>query len=937
MANSTIANAVRIALVAAGAAGAGLAGPSALAQQAGAQPALEEIVVTGSRIVRRDLDTSGPVTTFTRDELEISGRLSVGEILREIPSVSGAGQTTQINNGGNGSQTVSLRGLGSTRTLVLLNGRRLPNSTLSLEGEVDLNTIPVSMIERVEVLREGASAVYGSDAVAGVINIITRRDFSGFDAMVGYRETDLGDGETLEASLTFGESFDRGHFMFDISYYDEQETRVAKRNWANVPKDFFLGEFQFLGSSAPPWGNYNVPGLGPVTLGPDFQGGSIIAPNGQAYKPFSFFGGDSYNFAPINHSRVPNKRWMLTFQGDREIDFLPPALGETRLFAEAQYINRTSQGAFAEEPLAPLIFYSFAGSPYSADNFYNPFGVDIADWRRRLVEAGPRIDDREVETKRILLGLQGDIGNWGWEFAYQYGDASGTTRTNVINLERVANAVGASQRDPDTGEFVLDANGNPVCVNDPLNCVALNVFGQNSITREMLDYIEFVTNELGGASHRIWTFDVVNSNLFELPAGPMGIAFGAQYRDEKGFDVPDSQVQSLGLSNAVTGTPRFETRGSYDVKELYAELLVPLLSDAPLAQTVELDLAHRFSDYSSFGSTNNSRIGLRWRFNDQFMARGVYSQAFRAGQIFQLFGGAGTSFPTLTDPCGTNPTPACIADGVPAEGFEQPSQQISTRVGGNPDIQPEEADIFTAGIVYTPDWLDGLSFTVDYYSVDLDNAISTLGGDFILSSCASTGEFCEFITRFGPGTGVEGAPSSIDNRTTNVGGVKTSGWDFGIAYRGLETGFGSFDFRLDASYIHKYNKEIAGGTIVRHAGRFIDDQDGWFGRIKANFGIDWNIRDFRVAYFARYIQGAKEEGEDLFTLEPFVHKVSSRLYHDIQLNYNVPNLGMGLVFGINNLLDKDPPESWTGFNDNTDVRTFDTMGRVYYGRVRFSF
>jgi len=907
-------------------------------------PALEEIVVTGSRIARRDLDTSGPLSTFTRDELEVSGRLSLGEILREIPSVAGAGQTTQINNGGAGANTISLRGLGSTRTLVLLNGRRLPNSTLSLAGEVDMNTIPVSMVERVEVLREGASAVYGSDAVAGVINIITRRDFSGFDLNAGYRETSEGDGETMEFSLTFGESFDRGHFIFDASYYDEQETSVAKRDWANVPKDYFFGPdqgfasgaFQFLGSSAPPWGNYNVPGLGPVTLGPDFAGGTIIAPNGQAYKPFDFFGGDSYNFAPINHARQPNQRWMLTFQGEREVDFLPDAMGDVRLIAEAQYINRTSQGAFAEEPLAPLIFYGYGGSPYSADNFYNPFGENIADWRRRLVEAGPRTDDRKVETKRIVLGLEGDVGRWNWDLTYQYGNASGTSRTNVINLERVANAVGPSLVDPETGAFVLDADGNPQCANDTLNCVPLNVFGENSITPEMLDYIQFITNEFAGASHNIWSFNLTNSELFDLPAGPLGIAVGAQYREERGFDFPDSQVQTLAVDNAVTGVPRFETSGSYDVKELYAEMLIPLLSDAPLAQSVELDLAHRFSDYSSFGTTNNSKIGLRWRMNEQVMVRGGFSQAFRAGQISQLFGGAGTSFPTLTDPCGTNPTPFCIADGVPPGGFTQPSQQISTQVGGNPEIQPEEADIFTAGIVYTPNWLEGLSFTIDYYNVELENAISGLGGDFILNSCANTGELCDLITRFGPDSGVEGAVSSIDNRLTNVGGVKTDGWDFGIAFRGLETGYGNFDFRVDASYISKYDKEVAGGQVIPHAGLFIDDQDGWFGRIKANVGVDWNIRDVRVAYLARYIHGAQETGEDLFFGNPFVRRISSATYHDLQFTYNLRNTGASFVLGVNNLFDRDPSESWTGFNDNTDVRTFDTMGRVMYARVRFS-
>lgn len=901
------------------------------------EQAIEEVIVTGSRIRRTDLEGSSPVQIFDRADIVGSGDTSLGDILREIPSVAGAAQTTQINNGGGGAKTVSLRGLGSSRTLVLMNGRRLPNSTLSLTGNVDLNTIPVSMVERVEVLKDGASAVYGSDAVSGVVNVITRRDFDGIELNIGKGETTANDGETEELSLTFGKAYDGGHFMFDASYTEEGEIVAGDRDWAETPLDFFLGEVAFLGSSAPPWGNYNVPSVGPVTLGPDFAGGSLVSPDGQTFKPFDFFGGDSYNFAPVNFQRQPNKRWMLTFQGEQHA-FSNTLLGDVNVFAEAQYINRESNAALAETPLAPLIFFGFSDASYSADNFYNPWNEEIFDWRRRMVEGGPREDFTMIETKRLVLGLNGELGNWSWEAFYQFGDATSEDHfSNLYNLNRVANAVGPSQRDPVTGDFIInEATGNPVCVNDPENCVPLDVFGENSITPEMLDYIRFTSNESRGADHEIWGLDVSNSNIAELPAGPLGLAFGFQYREESGFDTPDSQIAALANSNAVTGTPRNPTSGSYDVTEAYFELAIPVLSGLPLVQSLDVDLAHRYSDYNTFGTTNNSKIGARWRLNDDIMLRGSGSEAFRAPQISSLFGGAGTSFPQIADPCSSNPTQFCIDDGVPPGGYTPPSQQIPTRVGGNPGIQPETADTVTFGLVYTPSWLDGASLTLDWYDVELEDTISSLGGEFILQQCAESGLFCDQIQRFDAASGTQGAVRILDNRLTNVGAVDTSGGDIGITYRGLDTGFGMFDFRLESSYIDKYDKEVAGGTVISHAGRFIDNQDGWFGRWKANGYITWSWNDWRVNYQVRWIKEAEEEFSDLGLGGTFRRDVDDRVYHDIQIAYAIPDVGVKFQLGVDNLLDKDPPLSLHAFNDNTDVRTFDTAGRYIYAKLRYT-
>lgn len=887
--------------------------------------AVEEVVVTGSRIVRKELQGSAPVQTFTREDIEASGQVSLADIIREIPSVSGQAQTTQVNNGGTGAKTISLRGLGSDRTLVLLNGRRLPNSALSasstgLVGNVDLNTIPVAMVERVEVLKEGASAIYGADAVSGVVNVITRDDLDGLEVNASYGEAGEGDGESTELSVTFGNSTDEGHFMFDGTYVKEKSILAGDRDWAATPLAYLDGSVEFLGSSAPPWGNYTIPSTGnAVTLGPNYD---------SSFRTFDFFGGDSYNFAPVNYQRQPNERWMLTFEGEQRLmeddDF-----GSVNVFAEAQYVNRQNEQALAEVPLAPLVFFGFSDAPYSAANFYNPFGEDIADWRRRMVEGGPRIRTFEADSKRVVLGLNGEFENWSWEAYYQYGDVNLETHFgDLYNLQRVANAVGPTTGSPATGDLQ--------CVNDPTNCVPLNVFGENSVTPEMLDYITFTTNESAGSDQQIFAANISNSNIYDLPAGPLGFAFGVQYREETGFDNPDSQVAALAAANAVTGTPRIPTEGGYNVKEAYVEFLVPLLADMPLVQSLDLELAHRYSDYDSFGSTNNSKAGARWRLNDDLMIRASYSEAFRQPQISDLFGGAGTSFPQVSDPCSNNPTPSCIADGVPAGGYSSPSTQIQTRVGGNPDLDPESADIVTAGFVYEPSWLQGASVTADYYDIEIQDAIATLGADFVLTQCQQTGQFCDLIQRFDAASGgVVGFPRVVDNRFTNVGGVDTAGVDIGLAYRGLETEFGLFDATVEATYIDQYDKIQADGSVIPHAGRFIDDQDGWFGRWKANVGVRWHYKGWNANYQLRWIKGAEESFHDQITAEVLDRTVSGRTYHDLQAGYRFPDSGLSVRLGVNNLTDKEPPLSLDGFNDNTDVRTFDTVGRFWYGELTY--
>ena len=903
---------------------------------------IEEVVVTGSRIARADIEGVAPVTVYTSVDIDRSGATSIGQLLREMPSVSGGAQTTQVNNGGGGTMQISLRGLGAVRTLVLMNGRRVTASVDSgADGiAVDLNTIPTSIIERIEVLKDGASAAYGSDAIAGVVNIITKQGYDGFELSTYYGDATEGGGARKQIDLVTGGSGDDNNWLFVGSYTDEQEIEVTDREWSSVPLFQAAGDIIFLGSSAPPWGRYRS--FSEMSAGRDCNGDGALGENncdltlgpeyGSEFRTFNYFGGDSYNYAPSNYQRQPNERWSLSFFGDTKVSSLSSAglLGDVTGYVEATYTNRESNQKLAEVPLAPLAFFGFS-APYSADNYYNPFGTDVPDWRRRMVEGGSRTSPNSENTVRALIGIGGDwidgaLAGWSWDAHFIKGESRRETHFgDIYNLERVANAVGPTTGSPQGGDLQ--------CATDSANCVPLNTFGEGSVTQEMLDYITFTTNESFEMDQEIFSFSLSTGSLFDLPAGPVGFAVGFEYREELASDTPDSQVATLG--DAATGTPRQPTSGGYDVTEGYLEVVLPLVADAPFMQSLEFEAAVRFSDYSVFGSTTNPKFGVRWRATDDLVFRGSASTAFRAPNVGELYGGAGSSFPSLSDPCsgGRVGGNVCMDSRVPDQGFEIISTQIRTRVGGNPDLTPEEADVFTVGAVWTPEAiLSGLSLAVDYYDYEISDSIGGLGADFILNSCAARGELCDRIDRFS-----DGNVRQLDNRTANASGVESKGVDLAVNFKGVPLPIGELDLRLDLTRVLTHDVIQPDGTVIEHSGWFRDDQDGHFGEWKFIFGMDFRFSEsLEMSWDLRYIDDVTEEYDDQFTGEYFERTLDGAIYHDLQANWRTMFGDMQTIFtlGVDNLMNEEPSFSLDGFNDNTDVRTFDTVGRYVYGRLR---
>jgi outer membrane receptor protein involved in Fe transport len=934
---------------------------------------VERIEVTGSRIKRADMEGANPVQIIGREELVASGITNVGDILQEIPSVAGAGTNTAINNGGSGSVRVSLRGLGSARTLVLLNGRRMVASGTGANSSVDLSTIPTAIIKRVEVLKDGASAIYGSDAIAGVVNIITRDDFEGFEANLMYdASTEEGDGETKSFDVTVGFAGDKGSVVVNAFYVEQGAQWSGDRSWSQFELDMDVtGEVSKGGSSAPPWGRYN--GIDGIVNGSEcgsFTHGAGSGPGQSDPSDFSNPTGfdcwdwdkDTYNYAPANYHLTPQERYGFFASGSYEFD------DKIRFFSELSFNRRISDTKLAPLPLAPLAFFGFSDATYSKDNYYNQmFGpkdkdgnsVDIADWRRRMVETGGRDSSFRVETVRAAIGFDGEINDdWRYEVSYIFGaNDAATNGAGGVNFEKVGEAVGPSFLDSTSGEVMCGTQDNVI-----EGCVSLNVFGipgtETAINQAMMDFITFNAHDFGSNEQQIISGSVFG-DAFELPAGMVGVAIGLEHREEKGADYPDALI-ALGITS---GSSRLSTEGSYTVDEAYVEANFPLLADVPFADSLEIDGAIRYSDYDTFGDTTNHKLGIRWVPMEGLLLRATSSSAFRAPSTNDLFQGASANSPTVEDPCSSNPTAFCIADGVPAGGFEPIGDQLSSTRGGSTEIQPEEADILTAGIVYSPDFLDGLSVTLDYWDIEVTDAISTIGEQLILTKCATEGTFCDKITRYGPDAGaLYGNSSDIDDRTTNVGGVNSSGYDFNIKYS-TDIEMGMLKVNLDTTYYDTYDVIQADDSIVKHAGKYWDASsgDGNFPEWKTNINISLQNDDWSVAYSIRYMSSVEEyvdmasasdwslseinsgfrtaevfngetgalDGWDVF------RDVDSSTIHDIRFTYFMEN--MTATIGMDNIFDEDPPYMASGFNDNTDPRTYNTTGRHMYLSLGLSF
>ena len=938
---------------------------------------LDTVQVTGSRIKRVDAETASPVFSINKEAIDKTGALTIGDFLQEIPSVSGAASNPAVNNGGGtGEATVSLRGLGDERTLILINGRRIVTN--------DVNSIPMSMVENVEVLKDGASAIYGSDAVGGVVNFILKSNFDGLEARVDYGIASRHDGQRQGASVTWGSSGDRGNIIISANYNKQEEVRASDREFSYYALS--LGSTSSTqvvqgGSSRAITGRYFLNGATSaanaalitqygctnVTLNPAFSGTS----QGD-FRCFSF-ARDGFNYQAVgNLELTPQERTGLFVSGNFDITDNVTA-----------YIDAFANKTRSASQIAPLPFDGLSdGISLSQYNQYNPFGVEIRDIRLRLSRLGNRRYEYVTDVTQINTGLKGAFGDtsWTWDYNVSYGKIDQKNdNQGYIDYAALALGLGPSQNGvcytngsfttaiPGCTPINFVGNFDPNTAAGQAQLVALGAISLDVLHRQTEKFKGFQANFAG--------------DLFEMSAGTVQAAVGLEYRnnslDFNPFDlaiIDPGANYTCGISSELCTAA---TSGEVTVKEIYGEVLIPITS------TFSASVGTRWSDYSSFGSTINSKLGLEWRPSEQILFRGTFAQVFRAPTIVDLFGGEFNTSDGFTDPCnnigapggGISTNPACnnvrlFNTSLPFQNnpslanynprFSQTDSQLNAIKGGNPNLTAEEGESITIGFVYEPSWLSGFSTTVDFWSVKLDNAIGTYGTQNILDVCyastaANPSPFCALFSRRS-----NGEIDLIFDKRANKGTVETAGVDLGFRYK-MDTDYGKFRFNVDATYTDKYDVDvIIDGEVVQsqeNAGTFLSSANGGEGNYsqwRALSNISWSKDNFDVSWNMRYIDGFTVGSEEIgsFCANKFGNggfdnaadrgyacqlKIGAYTYHNLQAGISFEKVKLRI--GVDNIFDKQPPLLYqnNSLNGNTDERTFDTVGSYYWTSLTVNF
>ncbi|MEO8458947.1 MAG: TonB-dependent receptor [Dokdonella sp.] len=958
--SSELCKAVRYALYAGASAVVGLTAAPVLAQDqdASSSEKLETVVVTGSRIRRVDIENASPVFVVDRAQIEKSGKLTIGDLLQETPSIAGAATNPQVNNGGGtGAATVSLRGLGSQRTLLLIDGRRVIYN--------DVNSIPASMVERIEILKDGASAIYGSDAIGGVVNFIMRKNYQGVEASASYGISDRDDGQRQGFSMTMGQTSDRGSVVINANYNKQENVAAANRKFSEAPLYNYFGSVFVLGSGTIPNGRFVIPRTVAVGLGLSCPGTaanvSVTRVNGAAGNTGTDFrcyigngpGNDTFNFqAAGNQELTPQERGGIFVNGNYRIT------DNIEAYVQVIYQKTTSHQAIA--PL-PLIFGVNSGVFLTADSIYNPFGVTVGSGGRRMSDIGNRASFYDTTFNSINGGLRGNFGeSWTWDFNVQWG----RLQQNTITYGHFFNLALARA----TGPSFIDAGGVARCGSPGAvisGCTPINLFGDFNTPAGQQSLAALRALQANTTYHFYSTQRIANldfaGNLFDLPAGPVGIAFGTSYQQDYQYYRPDftAQITDPTQGTCLTDVDSCASSqfGTLSNKEVYAEVLIPILKDVPFAKALNVSIGSRYSDYSAFGTTTNSKISVEWRPIEDLLVRGTAAEVFRSPTISDLFGGITPSADTYNDPCSgialPNSNPACA--GL-APGFQQTTAQTNSLQGSNVNLQPETGRVYTYGFVYDPSWLPGLTTSVDLWRVTLHDTIGSIGTQTIINQCFNFGQFCNLFTRDLAGIG---DINLVNNTTQNIGRLDTNGVDIGIKYRLPEMAWGNFRVGLDATYIQTYNNEVIEGdgtTSTHAAGTYFGSAsggDGNFSRWRALGSIDWSLGAFDASLRTRFVsrfrfgnQCQTPSGYQLVcpTNDPTLNffsngfKAGAYTIHNVQFGYNLDALNTRIEVGVDNVGDKQPPLLYQyGFNGSTDERTFDTVGRYYWTRINVKF
>jgi iron complex outermembrane receptor protein len=950
---------------------------------AGATPALAqenlgEIVVTGSRIRSANLESTTPVTQVTAADVVTQGVTRIEDLVNQLPQAFAA-QNVTVSNGATGTATLDLRGLGSARTLVLVDGRRMPYGGVT-NSAADINQIPTQMIERVDVLTGGASAVYGSDAVAGVVNFIMKKDFEGVEVTGQYNfywhENDYGgpgdvklrdtiealeavnpsqfalpddsvtDGEGQEISLMVGvNSGDgRGNITAYATVFDSKQVLQRDRDYSACSL-----------STEPPTTSFGCGGSATSAGGlfTDFSTFYLTAGTADQFADFNF-ATDLYNFGPLNHYQRPERRYSIGAMGHYE--FGEHADVYTQLmFNDYESIAQIApSGNFFEtgtincdNPLLPVNSLATIGCGPAEI----AAGTDVPFYiGRRNVEGGGRQQSFANSTFRVIAGVRGAINDgWGYDVSAQYSQGTGTTGTlNYYVTPRVSRALD-----------VVDVNGTPTCQSvidgtDPA-CVPWNPFVPGGITQDQLDYLQAAGLQIGRINQEIYNA-VLNGDLgvygIKSPLASDGIQLvvGTEWRRDTLRNTVDA-LQELGQLGG-SGGPTIGISGGTKVEELFMEARVPLAQDQTAAESLSFDTAYRYSDYGDGVQTDTYKFGLEWAPIQDIRLRGSYQRAVRAANIVELFTAQGFNLFDMTgDPCGADDRDPqasdaeCIASGVPANqvganALDSPAGQYNFLQGGNTALAPEESDTYSYGIVFQPRFAPGLAITIDYFDIKIDDTISTFGAENTLDACYHSNDAaaCSRINRNANGQLWVGTGHVVDTNI-NIGSISTKGYDLNMSYTGLEMGrFGSLNFNVTGTLLDELITEPGPGIAPYDCVGFYSSvcftpKPEWRHRFRTAWVTPWDL-DLSLTW--RYY--GKTEG---FGFDPnrIDFELPAENYFDLAAGWAVTEKA-SVTMGINNVLDDNPSISatvGTTGNGNTYPQSYDALGRYVFVRASFEF
>ncbi|AOW77640.1 TonB-dependent receptor [Colwellia sp. PAMC 20917] len=950
MKNSNLKRSFKLSLAAIAVGGCLVTSPITFAAEEEAEEVIEKIQVTGSRIKRADMETSSPVTITSAEDIKIAGFTRVEDLLNNLPQIEAASTAFEAN-GASGRGTLDLRGLGSNRTLVLVNGRRMQPGGGS-SGSADVNSIPSALIKRVEVMTGGGSSVYGSDAIAGVVNFVMDNEFEGIkvdvngtgyqhnndnsymqdlmdDKSFDYPEGSSGiDGKTFSLDISAGSEFadGKGHAVAFATYKQTKELRQSARDYSSCA--LHSSGTRCNGSSTAVVPNFFIAPIGPDGYDYSQEQWVKLTPD----NSFSEDRSDNvYNYAPINHFMRPDEKF--TFG-----TFLNYEINDTfRPYMELMYMRDQTKAQIAEsgtfyadnitmDVSNPLV--SDAQRTYLADQFGlgmdDQFGAYIG---KRNVEGGPRTSIIQHDSFRIVLGTAGDLSdNWTYDASIQVGSTTNATISiNDLSRPKVIEAVSGD------GTDCASISG----------CVPYEVFTYQGVTPEQAKGLTSTAISSSFSDQFIFSAFATGDLDLTVPGAdsPIAVVVGTEYRKEEFEYVPDQIVAEGALTGM--GGPSDPLQGSFSVKEIYGEANIPLVADAPMIESLVLELGYRYSDYDLTGGQSTYKVALDWTPIDDWKVRAGYNRAVRAPNIGELFAVQSIGLWSGTDNC-AGATPAfsaaqCANTGVTADQYgnvsASPANQYNSVTGGNKELSPEIADTYTFGIVGQIS--DDIDFSIDYWSIEIEQVIGAIGEELTIDQCATTGNaaFCDNITRSPTGNLWQGQAGSIQATSINLANRKWEGIDISTGYRTEALG-GDFSVTMMSTFMMtKEYTPLPGDETATYdcSGMFNSNcfpQPEWRSVVNANFDKD----DYGLNVKLRYY-GEVEYDETVDELLVADGGISAQAYLDVAGRYMV-NDNITVRLGINNLLDKERPLTGGALGQGA---FYDQLGRYLHAGVSFQF